>query len=189
MLGLVLFCAVGLAAMRYASDGWASLCFSLALGVLGCATLPLLLRRGPRRAYWVGFNALGWGYLAACFGPWCGENIRPHLVTTWTIERAAPFLVHPRVLVITQRGKDAARIVDSILAVPDDLTAVAHEEFRGYTYYSGWPAMIQMKALAPGDPEHVQRIGHSLLALVAAAIGGAAARRLVDDGAVLPAVG
>jgi hypothetical protein len=181
MLGLVLFCAVGLAAMRYASDGWATLCFSTALVVLGCAILPLLLRRGPRRAYWIGFNAFGWGYLLACFGPWCEENLRPHLVTSWLIERAAPFVVHPRVLTIYQLGQNAPRIVDSVLAVPDDLTVVAQGSLHSYTYYSGWPSAIQTRTLGPGDPAHVQRIGHSLLALVAAAIGGAAGRRLADD--------
>jgi hypothetical protein len=181
MLGLVLFCAVGLAAMRYASDGWATFCFSLALGVLGWAIVPLLLRRGPRRAYWIGFNALGWGYLVACFGPWCEEHVQPHLATTRLIEQAAPFVVHPRVLTIYQLGQNAPRVVNSVLAVPADITAAVQWGSQDLVYYSGWPSAIQTKALAPGDPANVQRIGHSLLALVVAAIGGAAGRWLGAD--------
>ena len=79
---VVLFCAVGAAALRSSSGLWADVLFTLTLAMLGVAILGLAYRRGARRASWAGFALFGGGYLLACFGPWFATEVRPHLATT-----------------------------------------------------------------------------------------------------------
>lgn len=82
LLGAVAFVAVGCAALRYASDWWASGVLTLAVGLLLGGTLALFLRPGRPRAFWAGFALFGWAYLLLCFGPWIGSAMGPRLITT-----------------------------------------------------------------------------------------------------------
>jgi hypothetical protein len=63
LLAIVAFCALASVALVRASDVWASLMFSGALGVISLAVLAAILRRGAKQAFWIGFALFGWLYL------------------------------------------------------------------------------------------------------------------------------
>ena len=63
LMGVVMVVAVGFAALRNPSRAWFGAMDMLTRGVLGLAILLAAFRRGPRRAWWVGFVLFGIGYL------------------------------------------------------------------------------------------------------------------------------
>ena len=80
--GMVLCAAFACAALRQPSNLWASLAFTVTIGVLVLGVVGILLRRGADRAFWVGFALFGWSYLALVFAPWFDKHVGPRLVTT-----------------------------------------------------------------------------------------------------------
>jgi hypothetical protein len=86
LMGLVVVVAVGVAALRFASDLWAGVLLMLTLGTLGAAVLAFHERAGVKRAWWRGFALFGWGYLALAMGPWAAETIAPHLPTSMGLD-------------------------------------------------------------------------------------------------------
>jgi hypothetical protein len=69
LLGVVLFIAVALAALRASTDAWDSGILGVALLSLLTATLLAVHRRDHQRAYWLGFALFGWAYLIASLVP------------------------------------------------------------------------------------------------------------------------
>lgn len=55
---------VGVAALARPNKGWAIILSAFFLILLLTSLLGILLRRGPRRAFWIGFALFGWAYLA-----------------------------------------------------------------------------------------------------------------------------
>jgi hypothetical protein len=74
--------AVACAALRFASELWASAVLTATIGMLLTGVLGMVLRRGPARAFWFGFTVFGSAYLILAFAPWCSTNIRPQLLTS-----------------------------------------------------------------------------------------------------------
>jgi hypothetical protein len=93
LVWVVVFCALGLGCLMFASSSWASTVLSVALGALTLAPLGIIYRRGERRAFWLGFALCGWTYIAFTFGPWFIINLRPELVTSKLLEWAYAWLV------------------------------------------------------------------------------------------------
>ena len=62
--GAVLVAAVGLSALRNASETWAGVMYLATYGVLGLAIVGAVCRGFPERAWWLGFFVFGWGYLS-----------------------------------------------------------------------------------------------------------------------------
>ena len=83
LMVVVVIAAIGIAALRSASELWASFILTLTFGILATASLGALLRRGERRAFWIGFAAFGWGYIVLCFWTQVGDR----LVTTPVLDR------------------------------------------------------------------------------------------------------
>ena len=63
----VLVVAVGLAALRDASENWAGITFLLTCGILGLAVVGTICRGNGECAWWLGFSLFGWGYLVLAF--------------------------------------------------------------------------------------------------------------------------
>jgi hypothetical protein len=91
----VLFCAVAMAALMFASTPWGGAALTAALTVLTLAPLGIIYRRGERRAFWTGVVLCGWAYLIFSSGPWFVDNIRPKLLTSRVLEWAYPWLIPP----------------------------------------------------------------------------------------------
>jgi hypothetical protein len=63
LLAVVAFIALACTALVWANGIWATTLFTAALGVLLFGVLALVLRRGVKQAFWIGFALFGWGYL------------------------------------------------------------------------------------------------------------------------------
>src|SRR5947209_4142181 len=82
LMALVVVFAVGVAALRDASETWAGIVLLATLGFLAASILGVVYRSGGRRAWWLGFALFGWGYFALSFGLWFATEFRPRLPTT-----------------------------------------------------------------------------------------------------------
>ncbi len=69
LLGSAVFVAVACPSLLYASETIASLVFTATAVLLLAAVVAALFRRGPARAFWVGFAIFGWGYLWLAYRP------------------------------------------------------------------------------------------------------------------------
>src|SRR5262249_39466286 len=78
LLGLVLFLAVGLAALREATDLWDSAVFTTTVALLLVSVLLAVHRIGRGRAFWLGFAVFGWLYVGLSLVP----QIEPRPLTT-----------------------------------------------------------------------------------------------------------
>jgi hypothetical protein len=80
LMGIVVVAAIGLAALRNASETWAGVMLLLTCGVLALAVVGVFCRAEGERAWWLGFALFGWGYLALALGFW-REDRSPRLPT------------------------------------------------------------------------------------------------------------
>jgi hypothetical protein len=99
---VVVVVAVGVAALRFASELWAGILLILTLGGLGAAVLAFHEGNAAPRSWWRGFALFGWGYLVLAMGPWASEAIAPHLPTTMGLD-ALYARMHPEGTVQQER--------------------------------------------------------------------------------------
>src|SRR5205823_14555900 len=93
LMGAVLVASLGLAALRDGSELCAGVLFLLTCGVLALAVIGAACRREADRAWWLGFAAFGWGYLALAF--WSPEaysssEVLPTLPTMTLLKAVVP---------------------------------------------------------------------------------------------------
>jgi energy-coupling factor transporter transmembrane protein EcfT len=89
--------ALGLVALRSATMNWVAGMFGLALALLVASVLLVVFRRGPQRAYWIGFATVGWLYVLLLATSWMpvdpnSENdtpFRPYNLATQRLSNAA----------------------------------------------------------------------------------------------------
>jgi hypothetical protein len=67
LLGVVTIAAIGCAALANATEAWAVLIVSSAFSLLAFGVLSSINGKGHRRAFWLGFVAVGLGYDAMLF--------------------------------------------------------------------------------------------------------------------------
>ena len=181
LLGMVVFLAVGLAALRAATDAWDSGVFGVTLTLLLTSLLLAVHRTERRRAYWIGFALFGWAYLVMSLVP----PVEARLPTTKFLARLDSLLgARPWFSALAQFidqdnpswARPAARTVASL---PQGDISMATSQgvlfLRDAT--TGSPLAVR-----GGTAEGFVRIGHSLLALVIALIGGSLSRRLYASG-------
>jgi hypothetical protein len=170
LMGLVVVVAVGVAALRFASEMWAGILLMLTLGVLGAAVLAFHERTGARRAWWRGFALFGWGYLTLVMGPWAAEAIAPHLPTTRGLEALYARMYPEREEVMLSRR--FRELVYRKYLARANMTA-------------GSPASVALSpdgsvvlgtASADSSLESFRRVGHCLWALLVACVGGLVGR-------------
>jgi hypothetical protein len=152
LLGLVLFIAVGFAALREATALWDSAVFSVTLAVLSVSVLLALHRADRRRVYWLGFALFGWIYLGASLIP----PIECRLLTTEALARIAariPALVDPVAFTFSPDGSS--------------LVASRPGMIRLWNATTG-----QLLGGSVGSTDCFRGIGHSIVALVLAYLGG-----------------
>lgn len=76
LTGLLLIGVLGVAfaAIRAATPTWAGAIGSITFFLLLAALLGVGYARGTARAFWVGFAALGWGYMVLSSVPWFSQK-------------------------------------------------------------------------------------------------------------------
>jgi hypothetical protein len=169
LMGLVVVVAVGVAALRFASELWAGVL--LTLGVLGAAVLAFHERAGASRSWWRGFALFGWAYVVLALGPWASEAIAPLLPTTIGL-RALFARMNPKV---EQKDRRLQEYFDDIATVnaPSGTTAPLTGFTDGTLVVSGSPGPV---------PEPFRRVGHCLWTLLIACLGGVVGRALHAGG-------
>jgi len=186
---LILLLAVGFAALRESNATWDSSIFSLTLGVLLIAIVLAVHRPVSRRAFWLGFALFGSTYLGLSLVP----SIESRLITT----KALAFLdskVQRSIsggfayfdydndglmdLYVVNNSQPPALYINKANGTFVDMTAVAGLNPAGKQ--SWFPNIFAGQSLmrSNGTTANFVRIGHSLLALIAAILGGLLSRHL-----------
>jgi hypothetical protein len=202
LLALVGFCGIAFASLRSPSQLWASTMFALALGSIPVALLNAIYGRGGRRAFWVGFCVVGTAYFTASLGPWFREEFGPRMVTTALLDmvypQMAPTPAAPAVSAAINPTAPAALgralsldLSRAVAAGDRDLGAAAALAllYNGSlpptpTRWAAWTEVdrsdgvgYQIGRFSLVSTAPFRRIGHSLLTLVLAGLGGVYARR------------
>jgi hypothetical protein len=172
---LVLLLGVGFAALRESDETWDSGIFSLTLAVLLTSILLAIHRTEKRRPFWLGFALFRSAYLGLSLVP----SIESRLITTHTLAyldakmpRSIPASVALYDLLVVNNSQPNALYRNQGNVVFEDVTAVAGLNPAGKEVMGkGWVSKVLVgTALAgsSGTTENFVRIGHSLLALIAA---------------------
>jgi hypothetical protein len=179
LLILIVFLGVGFAALRQANDLWDRGLFTLTLGVLLVSVLLAIHRHEGRRAFWIGFALFGWVYLGLTSIP----TIESRLLTTQALAYLDS-LLPGRPLAITGLDWSSSptgqgQAIGSLAFSPQgNLVAGGGQSWVGI-----WDASSgRLLGAVGGTTQDFVRIGHSLLALVLAWLGGRSSRYLWDQG-------
>jgi len=176
LLVVVLFFAVGFAALRESSDVWESGCFTLTLAALLISILLAVHRTESSRAFWLGFAVFGWTYLGLSLVP----SIESRLMTT----KALTYLdskvpgrssgVYMIQLAGTGSGSPSNQAQGiAFTAVGNQLATFRHRVVRLWDAGTG-----RLLGSWSGSTENFVRIGHALIVLLAGWFGGLLSRRL-----------
>ncbi len=84
MMIIIFVIAIVSAALKYATELWASVAFFLTFGMLLFSLIGVAFRQGNQRLFWAGFAVFGFGYFILAIST--GALGRPHLLTTTFIE-------------------------------------------------------------------------------------------------------
>lgn len=159
LLIVVLFAGLGFAALREANEIWDSSIFSTTVGILVISTLPAVHRTEKRRAFWLGFALFGWIYLGLSLVP----SIESRLTTTRTLTYLDSKMPRSSPVELTLE-----------LSVNN-----GNGTFEDVPTMTGWRSSKPSKPWPPsvltgfsGTTGNFIRIGHSLLALIMALLGG-----------------
>ena len=205
LMGAVLVAAVACAALRFASELWASAVLTATIGMLLVGVLGMVLRRGPARAFWFGFTLFGSSYLILVFAPWFYNNVRPQLLTSKLLTYIHPKLQGTSPLlnygqrIIGLPGQRVSILVDGSSSV--ERTAKLWDASTGQQLATldGHSEVVNSVAFSPDGKllvsgsvdkaikiwnvaaqlptwEHFERVGHTLFGLLVALIGGLLAR-------------
>jgi hypothetical protein len=163
----VLILGVGLAALRESNETWDRSVFSITLGMLLISILLTVHRTEKRRAFWLGFALFGSVYLGLSLIP----SIESRLITS----RGLAYLGSK----VPRSSPAGAGFVyfDYDNDGSMDLYVVNNSQ-RSALYRNkgnaGWVLDVVAAGLAgsSGTTENFVRIGHSLLVLIGAFLGG-----------------
>jgi hypothetical protein len=176
LMAVVVFVAVGVAALRQASEIWAGILFALTLVMIGFAMLRAAYRTGPARASWAGFALFGSGYLAVVFLP--GSESRPPLGTTLALGWLHGKLV-PRQQTMTYTAFRPGGLVKlspvQTAGTNLDWPQSALAASDGSMIVTGSQLVIQSALWTPNQQD-LQQVGHCLLALLVGIVGGLVGR-------------
>jgi hypothetical protein len=178
LLGLVVFLAVGLAALRAATDSWDSGVLGVTLTLLMASVLLAVHRTGLGLAYWLGFSLFGWVYLVMSLVP----PVEARLPTTKALsylDSQVPGRSFTVTAVLNGWNGRPGSPVTTIAFSPDGRSIGSSQ---GSTVRLWNLATGRALAGPNGTSENFLRIGHSLLALVMAFLGAHLSRYLYASG-------
>jgi hypothetical protein len=175
LLVLILVLGIGIAALRESNELWDSGLFTATIGILLVSVLLAVYRKGLTRAFWLGFAVFGWSYLVLAVVP----AINARLITT----RALSY-VDSKVQVRGTSAVGAMPYWDSWSQNGQVRSAVFG--LRGQQRIADgqgqeWivdASTGQLVVAFRGSSANFIRIGHSLLALLVAWLGGRLSRGL-----------
>ena len=166
LLAIILVLGVGIAALRESYEIWESSLFAFTIGVLLISILLAVHRTEKRRAFWLGFAFFGSAYLGLSLVP-SNESRR---ITT----RAFDYLDSK----IRDRSLVSLRHVWDTWSSQPNQNNSASRAFSQQFVLGEWTATGNVVVPATGSTMSFIRIGHSLLALIAAIGGGLLSQNL-----------
>jgi hypothetical protein len=187
---VVLILGIALAALRQSNEIWDSGIFALTLGILLTSVLLAIHRTEKRRAFWLGFALFGTTYLGLSLV----ASIESRLITTKALAyidsklpRSMPMgigLAYADLdsdgwvdLFVTNNSQPNAVYVNKGNGTFQDLSATVSLGYTG----NGTLALNNSAGLGLlGTSASFMRIGHSLIALIVALIGGQLSRHLYE---------
>jgi hypothetical protein len=178
LLGLVVFVAIAITALRAASDSWDSALFTTTLAMFLVSVLLTVHSAGRQRAFWFGFCLFGWAYLLASLVP----QIEPRLLTTkglaWLdakVPGRSQYMVE-QLDVALDNSINQTKTMQG-LALGRNSRTVADSTDLGIIrlWYSATGKLLSGSG---STSENFVRIGHSLTALLLAFLGGQISRYL-----------
>jgi hypothetical protein len=182
LLAVVLFLGIGFAAFREATDFWDSAVLSLTLSALLVSLLLALHHTEEKRAFWTGFVLFGWAYFALSMTP----TVEPRLPTTRALAYLDSKVVRPALGAFAYFDYDSDGRFDAVFTdinqLHSDVSSGATPVLLNATQASGYPsvepASVLLMGSASGTSLSFVRIGHSLLALIAAWLGANVSRSI-----------
>jgi len=185
---VVLILGVSFAAIRESNEIWDSGVFTLTVGVLLTSVLLAIHRTESKRAFWLGFALFGVAYLGLCLIP----PIEPRLITSKGlayIDSSVPRSMSRADvlydLLVVNNSQSNALYLNKGNGTFQDVTATSGLDFTGIQGTNNGTLYLNNTAGGSlmgsvGTTENFMRIGHSLLALIAALIGGQLSRHLYE---------
>jgi hypothetical protein len=166
LLAVVLFLAVGIAALREANDTWDSSLFSITISVLLISILLDIHRTEKRRAFWLGFALFGSAYMAISLAP----LIESKLITTKVLDYLDS-KIRDRSFVSLSRVWDtwSSQPNQNNQALPS--ASIAFSPQGNQFVFGDWTVTGNVVVTARGSTMSFIRIGHTLLAWIAAILG------------------
>jgi hypothetical protein len=176
LLFLVLVLGVALAALRQSSDLWESGFFTATVAILLVSILLSVHRDGLTQAFWLGFAVLGWSYVVLTIVP----PIESRLITTKALAYLQSKVHARRPLKITTVRHSGS------WAQTDQSQNVWFSSDAGDRFVTSGQGQLWIWDSAAGKllsgwnstSGNFIRIGHSLLALLVAWLGGQLSRAL-----------
>jgi hypothetical protein len=176
---LVPLLGICFASLRESNQIWDSTIFTLILGVLLTSILLVIHCTESRRAFWLGFALFGSAYLGLSLIPSIGHR----LITTKALHYLYSKVPDDAFVVTDQVGQGVTGNQKKHKIAPpfqglivkkrnqDDISPVYYNRAAKYTAYK-----TKLRGSGSGKTEKFVRIGHSLMALLMAWIGGQLSR-------------
>jgi WD40 repeat protein len=177
LLILIVLLGVGFAALRQANDLWDCIVLTSAIGVMTVSVLLAIHRKDERWAFWVAFALFGWGYLGLTAIP----SIEPRLLTTLGLAYLDSRV--PGRSVVSTGSTTGVGASDPIGLTVRAVTFSPQGNVLATTNNAGtvrvWNTSTGILLWSgTGTTENFVRIGHSLVALILAWLGGKLAGRI-----------
>jgi hypothetical protein len=179
LLSVVLLASMAFAALRSASDSWDRGVLALTLLALLSAVVLAVHRTDRHRAYWLGFVLVDGTYLGASLVPQIEYRLPATRALVWAESRlhVRPELIHESGLVPGPGGR--GNTIRSLGLLPDGRWVVSTGDVYAMTHRDARTG--KLVGSSSGTSENFLRIGHSLLAVAVAFIGGGFARFLYSQ--------
>jgi hypothetical protein len=177
----VLALGVGFAALRESNEIWDSSVFTLTIGVLLTSVLMAIHLAKKRRAFWLGFALFGAAYLVLSLVP----PIESRLITTRALAYLDSKMPRSRadalydLLVVSDNGQPNTVYLNKGNGTFQDVTTTVGLDYASDTLFLNTPMGFWLRGTG-GTTEHFVHIGHVLITLIVASLGGVLSRRLYD---------
>ena len=175
----ILICGVGLAALKESTEWWEKGTFSVTVLCLLTSVLLAIHGAGERKAFWIGFALFGFVYLGLSLIPPAESRLISSQGLAWLRSKLPgqkPQTVVSSITVTGGRNPTVQTIQNGTLVFSSagtTLSTLKNSRVRLWNANTGKPLGVW-----GGSEENFVKIGHCLVALVLACVGGTASRRL-----------
>lgn len=177
LIGLVIFSAIAIAALRQATEVWDAGLFTLTLTALTLSILMAIHRAGLRRAFWTGFAICGSAYLLVSLVPTINSRLLTSKFLAYVDSKMADRPDLYTVVLAAPSGGNASTVTKLPIDIPTVGGSMISTGSTTLTFSSNTSQAMAFSL--SGSSERFVSIGHSILALLVAWVGGRFSMRLL----------